>query len=57
MKLYQQKHRFLSMLLVFVMLMTFVPMDALANTGTTLKGAIETVEVDSNAITGRENNL
>ena len=57
MKLYQQKHRFLSMLLVFVMLMTFVPMDALANTGTTLKGAIETVEVDSNAITGRENNF
>ena len=55
MKLYQQKHRFLSMFLVFAMLITLVPMDAAAGTAGTIHGAAETIEVGSDVITSREN--
>ena len=41
MKLYQQKHRFLSMFLVFAMLITLVPMDVAAGTaGNSRRGEI-----------------
>ncbi|MBQ8856520.1 MAG: DUF4982 domain-containing protein [Lachnospiraceae bacterium] len=57
MKLNQHRHRWLAMVLVFAMLMTLIPVDTLASTSGTIKGATETVKVNSGAWTERENDF
>lgn len=57
MKLNQRVRRWLASALVPAMLMTMVPVTAVADTGETIKGSVETIEVNSDSYQERENNF
>lgn len=57
MKLNQRVRRWLASVLVPAMLMTMVPVTVGADTGETIKGSVETIEVNSDSYQERENNF
>lgn len=57
MKHKQQKHRWISMLLIFAMLVTLVPGDTFASASGTIVGDPVTVEVNKDAFTERANDF